>query len=103
MVNYIVEGSQTFLDVVLMGCGTLEGAMAIAAANGLSITDDVTIGQIVGIPDGIPADYAVLNYYAINGIVVGTGNALLAEGDYLIDELDGAIIDESGEAILTGF
>ncbi len=59
-------------DVVLMACGTPEGAMAFCRANGVSISDMPTAGTVYVIPEGIPTNSAALKELATGGTVIGT-------------------------------
>ena len=73
----IVGAGQTIYDVVLMATGTLESLMEIMAANDLSVSDEVTVGQVVRIPtfDKLKAtsvDSGVLGAMASGGVVLGT-------------------------------
>jgi hypothetical protein len=45
MSNKIVYQGQSFLDKVLENTGSIENAFAMALINGISVTDDVVIGQ----------------------------------------------------------
>lgn len=38
---------QSFLDLVIQGTGSLDNVLAMAVLNGVSITDELTIGQEV--------------------------------------------------------
>lgn len=40
-----VERGQSFLDIVLQGTGSIENALEMAIANGVSPTDDIVINQ----------------------------------------------------------
>ena len=70
--TYTVIAGQTLLDVVLMVSGTLEAADAIAAANDLALSDDVTAGQELVIPFIYVADVGVLAAIAKDGLLFGT-------------------------------
>ncbi len=72
MNNIIVKPNQTLFDIVLMACGTMEGAMEIAGANGLSISDSVSVGQSINIPDGVVANSKILSSIKESKIVFGT-------------------------------
>ncbi len=83
MTTVTVQSGQTFFDIVLMACGTMQGCMAIAAANDLSISDEVTPGQEIVIPDGVAADFAVLKYYKDHKIIVGTKVVVYVSGGFI--------------------
>ena len=44
--------------------GVADNAVAIALANGASVTDDITPGQSVVIPDGLTTDVQVTGFFA---------------------------------------
>ncbi len=72
MNNIIVKPNQTLFDIVLMACGTMEGAMEIAEANGLGISDSVSVGQSINIPDRVVANSKILSSIKESKIVFGT-------------------------------
>lgn len=43
----IVQDRQCLADIAIQVCGSLEAVFAIAAQNGLAITDDLTVGQVL--------------------------------------------------------
>ena len=63
---------QTIFDVVLQACGTLEGLGQVLAANDLSVSDAVAVGQVIIIPDGVTVDTGVLAVVGNDGIEFGT-------------------------------
>jgi hypothetical protein len=64
--------NQTMLDIALQYCGDADGALETAIANGLSLTDSLSPGQTLTLPE-IPANRAVASYYGVNGIKPATG------------------------------
>ncbi len=72
MDNIIVRQNQTLLDIINMACGTMEAAMAMAKTNNLSVSDAITVGQILSIPDNTISDQFVLTQLQENKIVMGT-------------------------------
>nr|DAR27470.1 MAG TPA: hypothetical protein [Caudoviricetes sp.] len=40
-----IHSRQSFLDIALQECGSFEAAYTLAERNGLSMTDDLTVGQ----------------------------------------------------------
>src|ERR1035441_11086584 len=83
MANTIkVMPNQSMPDVILQGCGTLEGSMQMMAANGKSISDCPDVGTLIKINSEqvvTENDPGVLQYLQQNGIVIGTlgsGNVL---------------------------
>lgn len=61
-------------DLVLMACGTLDGAMAFCRANGVSISTVPMPGAEYIVPDGIARNKVILRELQQNGIVIGTLN-----------------------------
>ena len=100
MKTYIVKPNQTLMDTVLQICGTLEGVMAVAIENDLSVSDFVLPGQLLKMPADIVASNPVLTFTGRNSYVFGTAHDGIATADYLIDETGTYIPDESGEVIL---
>lgn len=70
-----VQPNQSILDVILQGCGTLEAGMEMMKINGRSISDLPAVGDTL-LTDGGGLtelrDKAILQYFAENGIVIGT-------------------------------
>lgn len=46
-----VKERQTLLDIALMTAGTVAAAIEIAEANGLSLTDELSDGQVLEVPE----------------------------------------------------
>jgi hypothetical protein len=70
-----VKPNQSMLDVILQGCGTLEGGMQMMAVNGRSISEYPDVGDTIKVSDAqtsIQNDPAVLAYLQQNNIVIGT-------------------------------
>ena len=55
--------NQSILDIAIQHTGNVYNAFAIAKANGLSITHDLTPGETISIPQDIIRDSEVYNYY----------------------------------------
>ena len=70
-----VLGLQTVLDVVVQCAGAIEGALAYAAAAGLSLTDDLTPGSSFTKPAVVNSTVvnALANRYPASGIDQGSG------------------------------
>ena len=62
---------QTIFDVAIQHCGNANAAFQIAALNELSLTDDLTPGQSLQIPDVM--NIAVVKYYKLNSLIPATG------------------------------
>jgi len=67
-----VLNNQSMLDIAIMVSGSAEAAYNIALENGISITDDLTPGQVL-VFEGNPTNRRVVEYYAANGIKPATG------------------------------
>lgn len=65
---------QTLFDVVIQATGTLDGALAIAAANNLSVTSPIESGTDIEIPADITRDKAVVSYLSTRGIKPASGD-----------------------------
>lgn len=50
MKTVIVKSGQTLLDIALQEKGSIEAIEEIAALNGLSITDELTVGMELSLP-----------------------------------------------------
>jgi hypothetical protein len=57
--TYTVRPGQSLMDSCLMMAGTLEALNAVAQANGLAATDEVTVGQELVYPEAYPTDKVV--------------------------------------------
>lgn len=72
-----VKERQTLLDIALMTAGTVEAAIEIAEANGVSVTDELGDGQVLEVPDrvspgGNTADARVVRRYRAQGVEPAT-------------------------------
>ena len=59
---------QCLVDVALTVCGSVEGVWALALRNGLSVTDELTVGQEIGYEPEDIADARIAARYASEGI-----------------------------------
>lgn len=64
--------NQSLLDVCLQHTGSIEGVFELAMNNNLSITDDIQVGKILNLPEGITTDKDILNYYKAKNIQPAT-------------------------------
>lgn len=69
----LVLNNQTILDVSLQHTGTVENCLAIAVANGFSVSDPLIPGTELIIPENIKINTDVLNYYSAKKIQPATG------------------------------
>ena len=81
------RNNQSLLDIALQTLGSAEAAFDIALINGMSITDELFVGQILQIPS--MSGYVQrrnAEYYTINSIMPATAitadiaNTVLEEG-----------------------
>lgn len=72
MKTAIIQQNQTVLDMIVMACGTLEGAMQVMAANNTSLSDTTYTGTVYAVPDTVSVDKQVLDYLQQNDIHIGT-------------------------------
>ena len=95
-----VKPNQSFLDVILQGCGALEAGMLVAAENDISISILPDVDSPVLIIQHDQDDKTVLKYLAQSGIVIGTlgdtepGGVLSSEDDSDI------LVSEDGDSVL---
>ncbi|HAO07179.1 MAG TPA: hypothetical protein DCQ50_09340 [Chryseobacterium sp.] len=83
----IVLTHQTILDIAIQYTGTVENCFAIAVANGLSVSDVLSAGLPLEIPEDVFKNTDVLNYYNAKNIQPATGWA--TEQDSEIPTLKG--------------
>jgi hypothetical protein len=67
----IVQQRQSLSDIALQVYGDVSGVIAIARANGLSVTPDLVAGQVLQCPDVVYDNY-LQNYVRRNGIKPAT-------------------------------
>jgi len=74
MSTVIILNNQTLLDIAIQEYGTIESVFELAMANNLSITDMLSAGQKLVLPEvsiiGVPIskNVEILNYYKKNDI-----------------------------------
>ena len=95
-----VKPNQSFLDVILQGCGTMEAGMQIAVDNGLPLSYFPIVDSKLVISDMAAANSnnGALKYLRQNEIVIGTKGDLA--GSVLITEGGDDIITEDGSDLL---
>ncbi|REC47882.1 MULTISPECIES: hypothetical protein [Chryseobacterium] len=67
-----VLNNQSFLDIAIQHTGTVFNAFAIAAANGMSITEALIPGTQLIIPDTVVIDTDIRDYFKSKGIKPAT-------------------------------
>jgi hypothetical protein len=61
-----ILNSQTLQDIAIQYCGTLEALFDIAFLNNISVTEELSPGQILNIPEVDYGFQEVVNYFLIN-------------------------------------
>lgn len=69
----IVRQGQNLLDIALQSTGNADTALDIALANGLCLSDDLTVGQPIDIVDTLAVNENVRNIYRTQTIYPATG------------------------------
>lgn len=69
----IVRQGQNLLDIALQSTGNADTALDIALANGLCLSDDLTVGQPIDIADTLTVNENVRNTYRTQTIYPATG------------------------------
>lgn len=64
--------NQSFLDLAIQHTGSVFNAFAIATANGMSVSETVTPGTEIVLPENLQADNDILNYYQAKNIKPAT-------------------------------
>ena len=67
----IVQQRQSLSDIALQVYGDISGVVAIARANGFSVTPELVVGQVLQCPDVVYDNY-LQNYVRKNGIKPAT-------------------------------
>ena len=67
----IVQHRQSLSDIALQVYGDVSGVVALARENGLSVTPDLVVGQVIQCPDVVYDNY-LQNYVRKNGIKPAT-------------------------------
>ena len=86
----IVLHNQSLLDACLQHTGSLEGLFDLALENHISITDELSVGQTLEVPDGIATDREILSYYTACGLQPAT--AFTEEDKQILDRKEGISI-----------
>lgn len=69
MQNITVSEGQTLIDIAAQYCGDATVAFAIAEMNELSLTDDLTIGQSLVVPDVDAEHIDIVNEIKDSGVI----------------------------------
>jgi hypothetical protein len=68
-----VLSNQSIYDISIQVTGTADNAFLIAKANQIAVSDKLTNGQQLVIPNVITKDAKALQYYAARNIIPATG------------------------------
>ena len=68
----IVLHNQSLLDIAIQHTGNVLNAFLIAQANGLAVSDELSTGQILIIPETVENNNDILNYYSSRAIQPAT-------------------------------
>jgi hypothetical protein len=93
----IAKPNQSMQDLVLMACGTMDGAIDFCLANNVRISDVPVVGRAYQVPAVIAQDEVILTELQQNGIVIGTLNPdpVPVTGPYsiiLYPMMDGSVV-----------
>lgn len=76
----IILHNQSILDIALQHTGSVENAFALALANGLSLTDDLAVGNwLMADSQELNANKEILNYYQSKNIQPATAITAVVE------------------------
>ena len=71
--------NQSLMDISIQEYGTLEAMFDMAVTNGISITDELTVGSQIDVPESTSVQKEVLAYYQKNNIHPATGSTIIGE------------------------
>ncbi len=74
-----VHNGQNLIDLALIYYGTAQTALYIAIANNIQLTDDLTPGQILLLPESIYIVPEMVTYYTLKKILPATAEPLIIE------------------------
>lgn len=83
MASVKVCNNQSLFDIAIQKCGSIEAAYDIAILNGLSITDELTAGQVLNLPTVVNSNIA--DYYESKGIAPATA---VTAADLIFEGID---------------
>ncbi len=73
--------NQSLLDFAIQHTGSALNAFAIAMANGISISDEISAGSDLIIPDSVVIDVDIRNYYTSKAIQPATAITIIIDGE----------------------
>ncbi len=71
MRRIVVKDNQSLFDICIQEYGNISNVVALAQSNDMNITDELTAGQQVLIPD-LATEQNILKYYAENKVIPAT-------------------------------
>ncbi|WP_442265871.1 hypothetical protein ACSIGC_16475 [Tenacibaculum sp. ZS6-P6] len=81
MINTVtVSNNQSLFDIAIQTTGIAANALIIAQENGLSITNNLTVGSVLTIPNNIIEDTTIKNYYNQQNLSPASGLTKSDEG-----------------------
>ncbi|MFC4163994.1 hypothetical protein ACFOWU_10030 [Epilithonimonas zeae] len=75
--------NQSLLDFAIQHTGNVLNAFDLSIANGISITDDLTVGMSLLIPETIVKDQEILDFYTAKNIKPATALTVDPEEEIL--------------------
>lgn len=73
MNKYIVQEGQNLFDIALQNGGSIENIIDIIKQNNISITQKITAGQEIEMPENKQRT-DIANYFATNNFTINTGD-----------------------------
>jgi hypothetical protein len=70
----IISAGQSLIDVAIQELGSVEALFDLADANGLAITDVLTPGQLLHVPDSAAMVADIVGYFGGRGQRINTGD-----------------------------
>jgi hypothetical protein len=83
MANITVKPGQNLVDIAIINLGSAQGLFALANLNGLGVTDDLVVGQVLLLPDVI--DKRIKKVFDSN---VEKNGYLATSQDVIMDGID---------------
>ena len=96
-----VKPNQSFLDIILQGCGTMERGMQVAIDNGLPLSYLPIVNSKIAISDTarVESNFAVLKYLRQNEIVIGTRGGVSISG-LLTEDSDDIVTEDEIDRLI---
>ncbi|MDR1370947.1 MAG: LysM peptidoglycan-binding domain-containing protein [Dysgonamonadaceae bacterium] len=75
-----LEG-QSLFDIAIQYTGESKTAIDIAKANGMDVTDTLSVGMLIIVPDDVVKNKKIVNYYSVKKITPATAVKTDIESD----------------------